>query len=117
MTSNAVSLAKSKYQPECIPLAIYADDIMVGFAMYCVDTDDGEYWIYRMMIYKKFQSKGYGTMALRHLTDRLLADRAHNKIMPGVHKESIAAVRLYEGFGFRFTGESWGEEYIMQYDF
>ena len=43
VTSNAVSIAQSKVQPECIPLAVYDDKIMVGFLMYCIDEDDGEY--------------------------------------------------------------------------
>ena len=64
VTSNAVSIAQSKVQPECIPLAVYDDKTMVGFVMYCIDEDDGEYWIYRMMVDKNHQSKGYGKKAL-----------------------------------------------------
>jgi diamine N-acetyltransferase len=48
VTSNAVSIAQSKVQTECIPMAVYDDDLMVGFVMYCIDEDDSEYWIYRM---------------------------------------------------------------------
>ena len=60
MTTNAVSITQSKVQPECMPLAVCVDDKMVGVIMYCIDTFDGEYWIYRMMIDKNYQSKGYG---------------------------------------------------------
>lgn len=42
VTSNAVSIAQSKVQQECIPLAVYVNEIMVGFVMYCIDEDDGE---------------------------------------------------------------------------
>ena len=34
VTSNAVSIAQSKIQPECIPLAVYDDEVMVGFVLY-----------------------------------------------------------------------------------
>ena len=57
VTSNAVSIAQSEVQPECIPLAAYDDDLMVGFLMYYIDEDDGEYWIYRMMVDKNYQSR------------------------------------------------------------
>ena len=57
VTSNAISIAQSKVQPECIPLAIYHHDIMVGFVMYCLDVDDNEYWIYRFMIDEKYQNR------------------------------------------------------------
>ena len=60
VTSNAISIAQSKVQPECIPLAIYHEDVMVGFVMYCLDTDDDEYWIYRLMIDQHYQNQGFG---------------------------------------------------------
>ena len=59
VTSNAVSIGQAYVQPECIPLAIYAGDTPVGFLMYCVDRDDGEYWLYRLMIDRRYQGKGY----------------------------------------------------------
>lgn len=117
VTSNAVSIAQSKVQPECIPLAVYDDELMVGFLMYCIDEDDGEYWIYRMMIDKNYQSKGYGKKAMQLLLDKMKEDTTHNKIFLGVHKESVAAVKLYESFGFKFNGQVFGSEHIMSLDY
>lgn len=117
VTSNAVSIAQSKIQPECIPLAVYDEDIMIGFIMYCIDEDDGEYWIYRMMIDEKYQSKGYGKESLKKLLDMIKQDNSHNKIFLGVHKESIYAVELYKRFGFDFNGQVFGSEYIMRLDY
>lgn len=113
VTSNAVSIAQSKVQPECIPLAVYDDEIMIGFIMYCIDRDDGEYWIYRMMIDKKFQSKGYGKKTMSKILDIIKEDKTHNKIFLGVHKESTYAVKLYRSFGFDFNGQVFGSEHIM----
>lgn len=117
VTSNAVSIAQSKVQPECIPLSVYDDDLMVGFVMYCIDEDDGEYWIYRMMIDKNYQSKGYGKKSMDLLLGKIKEDKSRNKIFLGVHKESIAAFKLYEGFGFRFNGQAFGNEHIMRLDY
>lgn len=117
VTTNAVSIAQSKVQEECITKVVYDDDTMVGFLMYCIDADDGEYWIYRMMIDHKFQSKGYGHKTLELLLDNIKKDTSKNKIYLGVHKESIPAVKLYKRFGFEFDGQVFGSEHIMKLDY
>jgi diamine N-acetyltransferase len=117
VTSNAVSIAQSKVQPECIPLAVYDDDLMIGFVMYCIDKDDGEYWIYRMMIDKQYQSKGYGKRVLKKFLEIIEQDKSRNKVFLGVHKESIYAVKLYKSLGFDFNGQVFGSEHIMRLDY
>ncbi len=117
VTSNAVSIAQSKVQTECIPLAVYDDDIMVGFIMYCIDEDDGEYWIYRLMIDEKYQSRGYGRKSLEQLIKIIKQNISHNKVFLGVHLESKYAVELYKKFGFYFNGQVFGNEHIMRLDY
>jgi len=117
VTSNAVSIAQSKVQPECIPLAIYNDDLMVGFLMYCLDEDDGEYWIYRLMIDHKYQSKGFGKKAIQKIIEVIKQDKSRHKIFLGVHKESSFAVKLYKDLGFYFNGQVFGSEQIMRLDY
>lgn len=113
VTSNAISIAQSKVQTECIPLAVYDNEIMIGFIMYCIDEDDSEYWIYRMMIDKQYQSKGYGKKTLEKLLEIIKQDKTHNKIFLGVHKESTFTIKLYESIGFNFNGQVFGNEHIM----
>jgi diamine N-acetyltransferase len=117
VTSNAVSIAQSKVQPECIPLAVYDGDTPVGFAMYCIDRDDGEYWLYRLMTDKKYQGKGFAKAAVNLILERVMEDKSRHKMFLGVHRESIAAVKLYESLGFRFNGRIFGKEHIMVLDF
>lgn len=117
VASNAVSIAQSKVQRECIPLAVYDDELMVGFIMYCIDEDDGEYWIYRIMIDRQYQSKGYGKETLKKLLEIIKEDKSHNKIFLGVSKENTYAVRLYKSFGFDFNGQVFGKEHIMKLDY
>lgn len=117
VTSNAVSIAQSKVQPECIPLAVYDDDIMVGFLMYCIDADDGEYWIYRMMIDRRYQSRGLGVQAMEKLLEIIRQDASHHCIFLGVHPESVAAVKLYQRFSFKFNGQVFGSEHIMRLEY
>lgn len=113
IVSNAISIAQSKVQPECIPMGIYHNETAVGFLMYCVDRDDNEYWIYRLMIDTKNQSKGYGREAMEQLLEIIKKDKSRNKIFLGVDKSGIASVKLYESLGFKFNGQVFGKEHIM----
>lgn len=116
VTSNAISIAQSKVQPECIPLAIYHHDIMVGFLMYALDFEDQEYWIYRLMIDQHYQGQGFGTAALNQLIELIRQDKTHQQIFVGVHYNSEAAIHLYEKAGFKFNGQIFGHEHIMALD-
>ena len=113
VTSNAVSIGQAYVQPELEPLAIYAGDTPVGFLMYCVDRDDGEYWLYRLMIDHRYQGKGYAKDALLQAIRRMQQDQSRHQILLGVEKRGEAAVQLYQDCGFRFTGQVFGKEHIM----
>ena len=114
VTSNAVSIAQSKVQPECIPLGIYKDDTPVGFLMYCIDRDDGNYWIYRLMIDKNYQGNGYAKEAMNIIINIIKADKSKHQILLGVDKDGDISIKLYERLGFVFNGQVFGKESIMQ---
>ena len=100
VASNMYSLAQAFVQPECVPLALYAENKPVGFAMYALDEDDHEYWIYRLMIDKRYQRRGYGREAMRMLIERIRADEEHRVIYISFEPENVAAQTLYESLGF-----------------
>ena len=100
VASNTYSLAQAFVQPECVPLALYVENKPVGFAMYCIDESDREYWIYRLMIDKKYQRKGYGREAMHLIIDRIRADQDHRVIYISFEPENAAAKALYESLGF-----------------
>ena len=100
IASNVFSLAQAKVQPECVPLAIYSDNDLVGFVMYCMDVDDNEYWIYRVMIDTRHQNRGYGRAALLNVIDIIQADKKYNKIYLSFEPENTVAKKLYEKLGF-----------------
>jgi len=104
VASNCYSLAQAKAQPECVPLAIYNDDDLVGFAMYCMDVIDNEYWIYRIMIDKAHQKKGYGRLAMQEILSLLSQDKEHNIVYISSEPENHVAIKLYESFGFTPDG-------------
>lgn len=110
VATNAYSLDQAAQDPACVPLLIRADGEPVGFAMYALDPDDKNYWIYRFMIDARFQRKGFGQAALDQLTALIFSETGCPCIRLGVKPANAAARRLYEraGFvdiGFHFDGE------------
>ena len=53
------------------PFGIYADDRLVGFCMFAFapeeEEPDDRYWLWRFMIDKNEQGKGYGQAALQEI--------------------------------------------------
>ena len=118
VASNLYSLVQSKYQPECKPLAIYDDCLLVGFIMYVIPTvEQNDYWIYRLMIDKNHQQKGYGKIAMQQIIDMIKQDKEYTKIFISFEPNNLVAKTLYESLGFISTGEIDDGEivYVLNY--
>jgi len=112
--SNIYSLAQAKIYPDAIPLAIYNDDVLVGFIMYGIEPrDNNEYWIARFMIDEKYQQNGYGTKALQILIEKIKRDKSHDKIKISTNPKNTIAIKLYAKLGFYETGELHDGEALM----
>lgn len=117
VASNEASLEEAEDNPACVPLIIRASGEPVGFAMYALDEDDGNYWIYRLMIDARFQGKGYGWAALNRIIRMLSELPGCSCVVLGVKPENEGARRLYERAGFRMTGDVIDGELVMRYEF
>ncbi|MWV44320.1 GNAT family N-acetyltransferase [Paenibacillus sp. HJL G12] len=117
VATNLFSLAQAKAFPECVCLAIYHDDILVGFTMYCIDKEDHEYWIYRLMIDSKHQSKGYGKVAMEMLIERIKEDIQHRVIYISFEPENAWAKHLYEKLGFEEDGRVIDGEVVYKLEY
>ena len=51
-------------------------------------------FLYDVEVYEKFRNKGYGNLIMEHMIDRYDVNTLH------VSNDNIAAIRLYEKFGF-----------------
>jgi diamine N-acetyltransferase len=102
VASNQYSLAQAYVQPDCVPLALYAENKPIGFAMYSLDENDHQYWIYRLMIDQRYQGVGYGREAMKLLIERIrkLTDDEHKRIYISFEPENEIAKALYESLGF-----------------
>ena len=98
---NAFSLAQAYVMPECRPVAIYSGLTPVGFAMYALDREDGEYWIYRLMIDAQYQRRGYGREAMRLLIERIKEEAPERTVLYiSFEPENEGARHLYSSLGF-----------------
>ena len=67
VASNLYSVAEAQFAPAARPRAVYAGKRVVGFLMYDLQKTKGngkEASIYRFMIDRRHQGKGYGRTAL-----------------------------------------------------
>ncbi|HEX6797080.1 MAG TPA: GNAT family N-acetyltransferase [Ktedonobacterales bacterium] len=97
---NRYSLAQAAYEPGYTPVAIYADETLVGFAMYTHEPWQGEYGIVRMMIDQHHQGKGYGRQAVIALDAVLRQMPGCTSIILNVVKANTRAWHLYHSLGF-----------------
>lgn len=106
------------------PFGIYDGDIPVGFLMIGFDKDDywedapdvatGNYNLWRLMIDKNYQHKGYGRQAVKLALDfiKTCPCGTAEYCWLSYEPENQIAKELYASFGFVETGEQDGEELI-----
>lgn len=110
------TIAESEVEPAFVPLAVYAEDQVVGFAMYGLDPDDGKYWIYRLMIDVDHQGHGYGKAALKALVKCLSDLPDCDEVFAGYKPWNTVAAGLFAELGFEKTGEMLSGEFITRLD-
>ena len=90
------------------PFAIYADDKLVGFCMFALDPEeedpDDRYWLWRFMIDKSEQGKGYGQAALAEII-KYFSDNGADQLWLSTEPENECGVHVYHKAGFKETGD------------
>ncbi|MGX7873807.1 GNAT family N-acetyltransferase [Mesorhizobium sp. ORM6] len=100
VASNAESLREAKTDRDARPRVVMAGDRVVGFLMFEAPEDDDEARIYRFMIDRASQGKGYGKAALREVLDEIGGLGHVNHVSICYEPENEAARRLYHAAGF-----------------
>lgn len=116
---NSVSIAQAHFQGEAWFRAVYAGDQLVGFVMLYDPTlverpEEPDFFLWRLMIDKAHQGKGYGRAVVEALVD-------HVRTRPGARRllvsHVIGAERLpgfYQSLGFVYTGAEDAGELVME---
>jgi len=105
VASNAVSIAEGHYSDEAWFRAIYFNNIPVGFVMLSLDDAKKEYWIWRFMIDKSHQKKGYGKAAVQQIIDFVKTNLNAEKLMLSYVPKKGSPKTFYEKQGFTETGK------------
>ena len=112
---NVMSIAQSKIYPTVSPMAVYAGEEMVGFAMFGLDEDDGRFYLVRLMIDEKQQGKGYGRAAALAVIEKMRENADCRVLYLSFVPENKGAEALYKSIGFEPTGEIDEGEIVMRY--
>ena len=100
VASNAESLDEARLDEDARPRVVMAGDRVVGFLMYEAPQDDDEARIYRFMIDRASQGKGYGKAALREVLGEIRSLPHVRHVSICYEPDNDAARRLYRAAGF-----------------
>ena len=115
--SNLHSVAESKFQIGMEILGVYLDDVMIGFASYILD-EQGDMNLYKLMIDKHYQGKGYGKTALIKLMDIIRTQTTNKEVWLSLHPNNAIAIKLYCDYGFKqeIVGLEAEDEIFFKYE-
>ncbi len=89
------------------PFAIYADEKLVGFCMFAFnpeeEDEDDRYWLWRFMIDRNEQGKGYGQAALQEIINYFKENGA-DRLFLSTEPDNELGLHIYHKAGFRETG-------------
>ena len=123
VASNDVSLrqadeANAEIPGAARPFAIYAGEKLVGFCMFAFDPEDEDeedrYWLWRFMIDKTEQGKGYGQAALAEII-KYFRQNGADRLYLSTEPENELGLHVYHKAGFHETGAiSFDEAVLMR---
>lgn len=115
---NAVSIAQAYFYDEAWFRAICAGGEPVGFVMIYDPTlssapEEPDFFLWRLMIDRRHQGKGYGRAAVR-LVAHHVRTRGARRLLVSHVKRAENLGRLYASLGFRYTGREEEGELVME---
>jgi diamine N-acetyltransferase len=117
LADNASSLKEAASDGDARPRAVVAGDRVVGFLMYDASEGDDEALIYRFMIDRRSQGRGYGRAALSALLQEIRALGHVRDVLVCYMPENEGARRLYQSAGFVDEGVDEDGEMIARLRF
>jgi diamine N-acetyltransferase len=101
LPSNLYSIAELNFYPRTNAVVILNEDqVIVGFATFGVPEDNGAPKIFRLMIDKDHQGKGYGKAALIEIVKVLFGSTGADEIQVCYHPRKKGLKHFYGSIGF-----------------
>jgi diamine N-acetyltransferase len=102
-----------------IPWAVYDDETPVGFVMIADEVDDPEYipqFLWKLLIDREHQGKGYGTAVLDLVVEYFKGRPGVEAITTSAGQGPGSPIPFYEKYGFVRTGKMHGDEVELRLD-
>lgn len=121
VADNVVSIAEAHFSPCAWMRAVYADETPIGFIMTHTGSDyeDGidcpGVFLWRFMIARPYQGKGYGKLALEKLIQHLKA-MGIPLLYTSCGQGESSPEGFYRKLGFTPTGDHYGDEIELVMD-
>ena len=98
------------------PKAIYADEDLVGFIMYELDTEEQQVFVWRFLIDQAFQGKGYGRQTIEAVLEMAKQQTQMTKVVADYVDGNELMKKILLDLGFEETGFNKEiNEHIMVY--
>ncbi|MHC4600811.1 MAG: GNAT family N-acetyltransferase [Planctomycetota bacterium] len=111
---NAVSIAEAHFENRAWFRAVCTGDAPVGFVMLYLDQEKPEYYVWRFMIDRDHQGKGYGAKALAKAIEHVRGLPNAKELWVSYVPEEGNPSPLYRKFGFEETGKVIHGEILMR---
>jgi diamine N-acetyltransferase len=95
------------------PLAVRAQEEVIGFVMWGVDPADESFWIGGLIIDRRHQGRRHGRAVVAQLLERAASD-GHREAALSYDPRNTVARSLYASMGFVETGELADDETVAR---
>ena len=100
VASNSVSIAQGHYSKSAWFKGIFNHDRPVGFVMLDLIEEENKCFLWRFMIDRKYQGKGFGKIALTQVIDFVRSLNLYTYIATSYVPAENSARGFYKNFGF-----------------
>ena len=98
------------------PKTVYADEDLVGFIMYELDTEEQQVFIWRFLIDQRYQGKGYGRQTIEVVLEMAKEQAQITKVVADYVDGNEPMKKILLDLGFEVTGFNKEiNEHIMVY--
>jgi len=106
-------VAKAAYERVWQPVALVADQEVIGFAQWAWDGSDSTYTLGGVVLDAGHQGRGLGRSVVDALVAHVRAQPQEGTVALTVHADNERARGLYARYGFVETGELLDDELVM----
>jgi diamine N-acetyltransferase len=120
---NVYSLAEAYVNQHIAwPRAIYLDDQPIGFVMLSLDNNEADeadkpsYYLWRFMMAREHQQKGYGKQVLDMIVDKCKQEGVKT-LFTSCNQDTLQPFKFYVDYGFIYTNEIHEGEKVLKLTF